>query len=83
MPTGNVDLAPTVLHLIGVPPAPAMEGRVLAELLVGGPAPAAVVVQRHQARAEAEWNGGSYRLVVHQSWVDGTLYIDYAEVERR
>ncbi len=83
VPTGNVDLAPTVLHLLGVPPSEAMEGRVLSELLVDGPAPASVEVRRHQARAEAVWDGGRYRLVLHQSWVGGTLYVDYAEVERR
>ncbi len=83
VPTGNVDLAPTVLHLLEVPLAEAMEGRVLEELLVGGPAPVEVAVVRQQARAEAVWEEGGYRLVLHRSWVGGTVYVDFAEVWRR
>ena len=83
VPTGNVDLAPTVLHLLEVPLAETMEGRVLEELLVGGPAPVEVAVVRQQARAEAVWEEGGYRLVLHRSWVGGTVYIDFAEVWRR
>jgi arylsulfatase A-like enzyme len=42
LPTGNIDVAPTILHLLGVPqPAGApMDGRVLHEALVGGKPPA-------------------------------------------
>jgi arylsulfatase A-like enzyme len=36
LPSGNVDLAPTVLHLLGVPPPEKMDGRVLAEALASG-----------------------------------------------
>ena len=35
LPSGNVDLAPTVLRLLGVAPPAPMNGRVLAEALVG------------------------------------------------
>ena len=34
-----IDLAPTLLHLSGVPIPPDMDGRVLDELVVGGAAP--------------------------------------------
>ena len=40
-PTGNVDVAPTLLKLLGLPIPQTMTGRVLAEGLRGGPAPAA------------------------------------------
>ncbi len=41
LPTGNIDLAPTILHILGVPPSSlGMDGRVLEEALAGG-APAA------------------------------------------
>lgn len=36
-PTGNVDVAPTALWLLGVPPPKTMDGRVLAEALNDGP----------------------------------------------
>lgn len=35
LPSGNIDVAPTILHLLGVK-GPEMEGRVLQEALVGG-----------------------------------------------
>ena len=39
-PSGNIDLAPTILHLLGVPPARPLDGRVLHEALTSGSAPA-------------------------------------------
>jgi hypothetical protein len=40
LPTGNIDLAPTILHLLDVSPPSPMDGRVLAEALVHAEAPA-------------------------------------------
>jgi hypothetical protein len=40
VPTANVDLAPTLLKLLGVAIPPAMTGRVIKEALRSGPAPA-------------------------------------------
>ena len=42
VPSGNIDLTPTILELLGLPPAEDMEGRVLDEALAGGPDPAMV-----------------------------------------
>lgn len=36
LPTGNADLAPTILHLLGIRPPEKMDGRVLVEALAGG-----------------------------------------------
>ena len=36
LPTGNADLAPTILHILGVAPACPMDGRILEEALVTG-----------------------------------------------
>lgn len=36
MPSGNIDIAPTVLHLLGVRPAEKLDGRVLSEAFTGG-----------------------------------------------
>ncbi len=33
LPSGNVDVAPTILHLLGITPTVAMDGRILAEAL--------------------------------------------------
>ena len=37
--SGNIDVAPTVLELLGIPVPTHMEGRILTEALVGGTAP--------------------------------------------
>ena len=38
-PTGNIDVAPTILHLLGLPGGNGMDGRVLHEALAGGDDP--------------------------------------------
>ncbi len=40
LPSGNVDVAPTILALLGVKPPQPMDGRVLTEAFAGGVAPA-------------------------------------------
>jgi arylsulfatase A-like enzyme len=77
---GNVDVAPTVLALLGHDPArghPAgsrLDGRVLAEALDGGPDPEQIVDERrvHVARANA------YRATIQVTEVDGRRYVDKA-----
>lgn len=39
VPSGNVDIAPTVLDILGVTPPKAMDGRVLREALIDAPSP--------------------------------------------
>ena len=82
VPTGNVDLAPTMLRLLGIPIPESMEGRVLMEAIVGGPDPSDTEVARREYAADATWEGGGYRVVIHRSEVDGTPYVDFAEVAR-
>lgn len=38
-PSGNVDVAPTILHLLGVKPEQPLDGRILAEALIGTASP--------------------------------------------
>ena len=73
-PTGNVDLAPTVLHLLGLPGGGAMAGRVLSETLKGGPPE----VEWRSVTHEAERNTpeGRYRQSVALSAVGDTIYVD-------
>ena len=44
VPTANVDIAPTVLHLLGLPIPPSMTGRVIEEALRSGPSPSSIRV---------------------------------------
>lgn len=80
-PTANVDLAPTILRLLALEAPPSMTGRVIAEGLRDGPAPAALRVER---TAETVKNAdGSYELTIHFTSVAGRRYLDYTEVKRR
>jgi predicted AlkP superfamily pyrophosphatase or phosphodiesterase len=40
LPSSNVDVAPTILSILGIKPSQSMDGRVLSEALVNGKAPA-------------------------------------------
>ena len=73
-PTGNVDIAPTVLHLLGLPGADSMQGRILHETLRNGPETVPWNTITHEAKAETP-NG-----ICHQeisiSHVGGALYVN-------
>jgi arylsulfatase A-like enzyme len=71
-PAGNVDLTPTILHLLGIADAGALEGRILGEALAGGPDPEQVVVDTRLHTVEA----GGYRAAIQVSEVDGRRYVD-------
>ena len=74
-PTGNIDLAPTILHLLGLPINPAMDGRILTEALnESGDIPAAVC-RTHSAAS------GGYSQNVQISEVGTTGYVDWGNRE--
>jgi len=72
-PTGNTDLAPTVLDLLGLGGGETMHGRVLREALADGE-PVEWETETH--RAERHIGSGTYRQHITVSRVDGTTYID-------
>jgi arylsulfatase A-like enzyme len=81
IPTGNVDLAPTLLQLLGIPVPPTMTGRVIREALREGPSTSAVRVEHTTETVKSA--DGSYELTAHTSVVEGHRYLDYTEVSRR
>ena len=80
VPTANVDLAPTLLHLLGLPAAPSMTGRIIEEALRDGPPPSSVQVDRRIETVRTR--DGSYELSAHISAVGRYRYLDYTEVKR-
>jgi len=82
VPTGNVDIAPTICHLLGVAPPASMQGRVMHEILRRGPDPATVPVEKRVYTASAEWDTGSYTVTLDASIVNGHRYVDSTHVER-
>ena len=73
-PTGNVDLAPTILHILDLPGSEAMHGRILHETLRGGPDSAEWQTETH--KAERSTPRGRYRQAVTVSRVGKTVYVD-------
>ena len=73
-PTGNVDLAPTILRLLGLPGGETMSGRVLDEALRGGPDTVEWGAATHEA--ERDTPAGRYRQVITMSQVGATVYVD-------
>ncbi len=70
VPTGNVDLVPTILHLLGLPDGEGMHGRVLHEALEGGAGSAGWRSETHTAER------GMYRQMIAVSRVGETTYLD-------
>jgi hypothetical protein len=81
VPTGNVDLAPTLLRLSGIAIPSSMAGRVIEEALRSGPAPGSIRVQHSTETVRTP--DGSYALTAHVSTAAGHRYLDYTEVSRK
>ncbi len=82
VPTGNVDIAPTVLHVLGVKDAPKMDGRVVHEILLNGPDPKSLEVTRATETVSNTVASITYTSALHRSTVDGHTYLDFTKVTR-
>src|SRR5437899_7747746 len=62
LPTGNVDLAPTILRILGITPPQKLDGRVLAEALVKvDPATAGLKPETKTIEAIKDFPAGNWR----------------------
>jgi arylsulfatase A-like enzyme len=73
LPTGNTDLTPTILHLLGVAASEKMDGRVLSEALADGRASEA---ETKMLTASRSFEHGSWQQYLKVSRVGSTLYLD-------
>ena len=77
LPTGNVDLAPTILHILGIKAPQEMDGRVLSEAMVGGDQiPATGKTETKTIEAKKDLPAGSWRQSLRISRVGTTIYLD-------
>jgi arylsulfatase A-like enzyme len=81
VPTGTVDLAPTLLHLLGVQIPAAMTGRVIEEGLRNGPDISSVRVDHTTETVKT--SDGAYELIAQFSSAASHRYLDFTEVKRR
>jgi arylsulfatase A-like enzyme len=77
-PSGNVDVAPTVLHILGVKPRQPMDGRVLSEALAGGMDTAAKFPPPKTSRLEAtnKLEKLVWRQYLKRTEFNGVIYLD-------
>lgn len=80
-PSSNADLAPTILHLAGIPVPKAMDGRVLHEILHGGPAPDKLRVQHKTWTAKTP--DARYTVTLRSSSVAGHCYVDEVQAKHQ
>ena len=64
LPTSNVDIAPTVLHIHHIDVPATMDGRVMSELLVANRKGPGIPVRKETITTSAKFNGGTYHLEV-------------------
>src|SRR3954452_4205110 len=74
VPSGNVDLAPTILRILGIT-GPPMDGRVLSEALVKG-SEAAAKPETSTVEATNEFPTGKWRQYLKATSVGSTIYLD-------
>jgi arylsulfatase A-like enzyme len=75
LPSGNVDIAPTVLWILGIKPPKPMDGRVLAEALTIKSPPLRAYEPR-RIEATCENHGVVWRQYLNVTEVNGVQYLD-------
>ena len=77
LPTGNIDLAPTILQILGIKSPPAMNGRILSEAMINtNIATGTVKPQSQTIEAIHEFPSGTWRQSLKISRFGSTTYLD-------
>lgn len=83
LPTANVDITPTVLHLLGLPVPEVMDGRVVYELLnekAPASAPQKAKIENIESSVKTSW--GTYKLTLQRTILGKYAYTDFTKTER-
>ncbi len=82
LPSSNVDIVPTVLHLYHIEPPGSMDGRVLHELLVDDTHRIKQKPKKETIRASTKYKGGSYTVELERSVLGKYKYVNFGKVKR-
>jgi arylsulfatase A-like enzyme len=74
LPSGNIDLAPTILQILGVKPQQNMDGRILSEGMTVAPSPRQA--ETKTIEAAKSFPSGTWRQSLKISRVGSTIYLD-------
>jgi arylsulfatase A-like enzyme len=72
--SGNVDLAPTILQILGLKPTQKMDGRILSEAMTG--APSSQKLETKTIEATKHFQSEKWRQSLQISRVGSTIYLD-------
>jgi arylsulfatase A-like enzyme len=72
-PSGNVDVTPTILSVLGIKASAQMDGRILVEALKNGRNPKS---ETRTIEANKKFPGGTWRQSLTTSQVGTTVYLD-------
>jgi len=75
LPSGNVDLAPTILHILGITPPQRLDGRILSEAMVNMDA-VMLKPEINKIEATKDFSVGTWRQSLQISRVGSTEYLD-------
>jgi arylsulfatase A-like enzyme len=75
LPSGNVDLAPTILRILGITPPQQLDGRILSEAMINIDAPT-LKPETKTIEAAKDFPSGTWRQSLQISRVGSTIYLD-------
>jgi arylsulfatase A-like enzyme len=75
LPSGNVDIAPTLLWLMNIKPREPLDGRVLSEALVGGQGPS-IKAEGVRKTAQVKLEDGTWQQYLAYTELDGVRYLE-------
>lgn len=82
LPTSNVDIVPTVLHIHHLPVPTSMDGRVMTELLAERSNTPIVKVKKEIIETLAKYDGGTYNLILERSVIGKYKYVNFSKIIR-